>query len=197
MAQHRITDRQLMALLACYDGQRPHYRAAGTYGDAHEKAGKPYWTSQTNMGGAVSRMVEDLRTRGYITDFNRYEAFGDKSSSDLTVKGFEAIEERLGKLPKSQHWTGARIFDFNEFVKLDELRERKEQRRQREAEMVRLRAAAAEQARQEAQQDIEVRRTDQLRRMRGLLSELGIGDNWSDDKVLGFGRDVADAMRRA
>jgi hypothetical protein len=195
--KHKITPRQLMALLACYHGQRATYYAGSVYGSGHEKAGQPVWYSRTNMGGAAGRMAEELRERGFITDYNRHEEFGDKSSSDLTVIGYEAIEERIGKLPKLKDVYGNETFDFNTYLSVVTLRERKEARRQREAEMVRLRAEQREREREIAERRRQRDREKLLARFRQLLKDYGIADNWSDDQVLRFAEQAGDALHAA
>jgi hypothetical protein len=191
--KHQITDRAVMALLACYYGERPNTRATGVYGAAHNKAGRPFWIGQTNMGGAVYRMVEDLRERGFITSYNRYEDFGDKSSNDLTVLGYEALEERAkaDKLPKITNAHGETLYDFNLAVSVVTLIERKEVRRKRETEQVCLRAEKQESERQLARERSARAREKQITKLRKLFGDYGLADNWSDDELLRFVDKVA------
>lgn len=197
--KYKTTQRQLMALLACYHGQRAVYYAGSVYGEAHEKAGQPVWYSRTNMGGAAGRMAEDLRERGFITDYNRHDDFGDKSSNELTALGYDAIAERLreGKLPKLKDVYGNTTLDLNQFVKLDELRDRQEARMQREAEMERLRTEKRQRAREAAERSRLRDREKLLARFRQLLKDYGIADNWSDDQVLRFAEQAGDALHAA
>jgi hypothetical protein len=193
MMQHKITERQLMALLAGYFGQPTSYVAANVYGPDHPKAGQPVWHTSSNAGGSVRRMADDLRERGYLTSYNRHEEWGDKSSYDLTVLGFEALQERLGKLPTIENIYGDVIYDFNEHVHLSDVVVRKEERRVREALMAQRRdehRIEQKRAHDELRKKIERR---QLERLRAILRDRGIGDNWSDQDVLAFHEEIASA----
>lgn len=195
--KHKITDRQLTALLAIYFGQGPYMDTDGLYGPAHEKAGTPVWRHRTNMGGAIRLMADRLREGGFVTDWGhhseRHKPYYE-TGSQLTVKGFEAIEERLGKLPKVKNrYTsdGDTVFDFNEAVKPDELTASKQARARREAEIERLRKEERDQNRREMAAHAERYAAEKLAKLRELFTERGLADNWSDDELIAFAERIA------
>jgi hypothetical protein len=194
--KHKLTERQLTGLLAVYFGQRPSDEPRGTYGDGHEKAGQPYWVSRTSMGGAVRRMCDGLRDNGFLTDWDNHSLRDSpyyEQGNQLTVKGYEALEERLGKFPKiSPHWSGRLDSDFfNEMVKPEELGARKQSRADREAEIVRLRKEELDaELAQKAQWRAEYA-AKKLAKLRELFKGEGLADNWSDEKLLDFADKVA------
>lgn len=195
--EHKLTDRQLMALLAIYYGEGPQVAASGVYGETHEKAGRPFWRGRTSMGGAVRRMCDKLREEGLVTDWDHrsehHEPYYDHGNQ-LTVKGYEAIEERIGKLPVvKDYWSGKPAFDFNTDLSVVTLRERKEQRRAREAEIVRLRAEKQAHVRAEIIAGNVERRQRQLAELRKIFDERGLAGNWSDDELLTFAKQVWEA----
>lgn len=187
--EYKITDRQLMALLACYFGERINQRATGVYGAGHDKAGQPYWTSQTSMGGAVGRMADDLRNRGFVTEYNRYEDFGDKSSNDLTAKGYAALAERLGHLPTISNIYGEVVYQFE--IDPAELENRRKARIDRESEMERIRAERLEESRERSRQNREKAARERLEKLRNLFREHGLADNWADAHLIEFADRVA------
>lgn len=189
---HNITPRQLSVLVSCYFGQPPHWEATSLYGGAHEKAGEPYWRPRTNMGGAVRRMVDDLADRGFITTRDRHDPHGDKSDGDLTVKGYDALQERLDRLPALKDVYGNIIYKFS--IDEAEIAERKRERNGREAEMIRLRAQAREEERRQFRAAALKRRAKKLTELRALFADRGIADNWSDEDVLSFGEQVGDVL---
>src|SRR5207253_2074524 len=136
--KHKLTERQLVALLATWFGQYAGDEPSGVYGEAHEKAGQPVWVRRTSMGGAVGRMMEGLRDKGFLTTGDHYTQ-SDKPWYDranrLTFKAYEALEERLGKFPTiKRHWSGSDDSDFfNQTITAEELAQRKQERADREA----------------------------------------------------------------
>ena len=194
--KHKLTDRQLVALLAVYHGQRISDEPSGVYGEAHEQAGQPYWRARTNMGGAIHRMAETLRDSGFVTEGDHY-SLRDKPWYDrpghLTVKAYEAIEERRGKLPVvNDRWDGKLPqYDFNVQLDAATLQERKERRREREAEITRLIADEQAQARAQRERNAAEAKDRKLARLRELFGKEGLADNWSDDQLLTFSDKVA------
>jgi hypothetical protein len=186
--KHKITPRQLEALLASYFGQRIVNRPTGVRG----VSGELWWTSQTNMGGAVRRMADDLRERGYVTTYNHYEDFGDKKSDELTTKGYAALEERLDKLPIIKNVYGEPIKRIE--INRDELRERANQRALREAEIENKRFIKRQAKREIAERRAAADRAKLLARFRQLLKDYGIADNWDDEQVLRFAEQAGDAL---
>jgi hypothetical protein len=153
--KHKITDRQLIALLAIYHSQRAWDEPSGVYPDSNtERRGQVIWRSRTNMGGAIQRMVETLRQKGYISDPVSFERRMKKPYADahnaLTFLGYEAIEERrkARSLPVVNAAFNAPLkdpasrlpeYDFNDKIDLADLQVRKMERGAREEEMKRLR----------------------------------------------------------
>lgn len=187
--EHAITPRQLSALLACYYGQRPHDEPNGVYGGEHPQAGSPYWGGRTNMGGAVGRMVEGLRDRGYITEYNRYEDFGDKSSGNLTVKGFDALIERLDDLPAIKNVYGEAVYQFA--IPREEIVALRDARAEREADMIRQREAKRTADRDSARAARARANAARLVKLRALFAEEGLADNWSDERLVEFADKIA------
>lgn len=187
--KHKITPRQLVALLAAYHGERPYDSPDGLYGPGHEKAGKPVWRGRTNMGGAVARMVEDLRDRGFLTEYNRHEDFGDKTPNVLTAKGFEAILERLGELPEVKSFGDRPAYRFE--IDPKELGARLGARMQREAEIERLREEARTAERDRRREAAERAERARLAKLRVLFAEEGLADNWPDERLAAFADKIA------
>lgn len=187
--KHKITDRQLVALLACYYHQRAIDQPYGVYGKAHERAGQPYWRAGTNMGGAAQRMADDLRDRDFVTSYNRYEEFGDKTSNQLTVLGFEALAERLDRLPKIKDVYGNVIYEFR--IDPAELEERRARREEAEQKMQRLRLEKAVEARVQRQRWKRQAERKRLASLRALFNEHGLADNWADGQLIEFADKVA------
>jgi hypothetical protein len=187
---HNITPRQLDALVAAYVGASPSHEPDGVYGPAHPKAGEPIWRSRTRMGGAVHRMVTDLRDRGYLTERDRHDEFGDKFYDRLTVQGFDALIERLDKLPVIKNYDGDILYRFA--IDRAEIEARRAARVEEEAEQARKREEARIAARDEARASAERRRVARLAALRELFEAEAIGGNWSDEKLLEFATKVAD-----
>lgn len=192
--QHKITERQLTALVAIYVGASPTEEPHGIYGADHpdpEKAGKPYWRRRTSMGGAVGRMMEALRDGGFISDpysFERGKPYHD-SYGQLTVKGYEALAERLDRLPKVKDHRGDVLYSFE--IDAAELEQRKQARADREVEMQRLRKEDLDAERAERAAAREQAKTIKLAKLRELFSGRGLADNWSDEELLEFADRVA------
>lgn len=191
--QHKLTDRQLLALVAGYCGQRVWDEPRGIYGEAHEKAGQPVWYARTNMGGAAQRMVETLRTNGFLSAPNSWERREGKPYADgynlLTVKGYEALEERLDRLPTIKDYRGDVVYRF----KFDpaEVAARKQARATREAEMARLRKEEQEADRAARAATAAANAERRMEKLRKLFRDKGLADNWSDQELLDFADRVA------
>ena len=112
--QAQITERQLEALVAVYLGGYPWQRVAG--------APEEPQVYTARAGGAVERMCESLRKRGYLTDNCHYRP-DDPAKEDgnkLTVKGYDAI---------IQHVSGR----LQPYIKPAELEARRKKREEFEA----------------------------------------------------------------
>jgi hypothetical protein len=197
--QHKITDRQLLALTAIYFGQSGIEEPSGIYSPEHpdpEKAGKPYWRRRTSMGGALRRMMDALRDGGFVSDPSIYERRQKKPYADgyglLTVKGFEALEERLEKLPVVKDYGGQVIYRFE--IDAQELAAKKQARADREAEMDRLRKEELEREREERAQARIAREAQNLAKLRDLFKTEGLADNWDDARLLAFADRIASVV---
>lgn len=194
--KHKVTPRQLEALVAVYFGESPWDEPSGIYSPEHSdpaKAGKPYWHRRTNMGGAISRMVQTLYDNEFLSRPNAYERREKKPYADgynlLTVKAYHAIAERLDSLPVIKNHRSETIYQFS--IDAAELEQRKSERAAREAEMDRLRKEEqdAERARRVAAG--ERAREQRLTKLREMFKERGLADNWSDVDLLEFADRVA------
>lgn len=171
--KHDITPRQLEVLLASYFNQpslkrRPSPRS----GDEHT-ATEIWWLP--SHGNASRRMIQRLRDLGYLTEYYRHEDFGDKSSDDLTAKGYEALAERHSTLPPG----------WRRLVLQSELATRLSQRRAREDEIERLRHAKIEETRRIGQERVAKRREELIGKMRAVLADFRVDvADQSDDWLL-------------
>lgn len=194
--KHKLTERQLMALLAVYFGESPTDEPSGIYGEVHEKAGQPVWRRRTSMGGAIRRMTDGLRENGFLTDWDHH-SLSDKPyyerGNQLTVKAYEALEERLGKFPKiKRHWSGNDESDlFNQTINSAELAIRKAARADREAEIQRLRKEELDQQRSQRAEWAKRNAERKLAKLRELFRAEGLADNWGDSRLLEFADRVA------
>jgi hypothetical protein len=192
--EHKITPRQLEALVSCYFGQLAGSWAKDVFGEGHEKAGQPVWRYYRGGGNAVYRMVEELRHRGYISNPIRGDQFGDKSHSDLTAKGYAALQERLDKLPAIRSYDGAVIYQFE--IDRDDLIERAKQRTLFEEETARKRAAAKEEQNRRFREHQERDRAKLVARFRQLFKDHSMltTAHWGDQEVLEFAEQAGDAI---
>lgn len=165
----KLTKRQVEALFARYHGERLNQKFSG-----FNHAGKPWFVHVSSMGGAVWRMAEDLRDRGFLT---RYEK-GVETSDQLTAKALDALLERLDKLPAP--------------IDRQEILERLEARREVEASRQQVREQQRAEDRRLIAEDSARRRAQRLVELRRLFGEHGLADNWSDEQLLIFGEKVAD-----
>jgi hypothetical protein len=193
--KHKLTDRQLAALVAVYFGASANEEPMGIYSPDHpdsDKAGKPYWRRRTSMGGAVGRMMDGLREQGLLSDPNRYERLQGKPYADLygqlTAKGYEALGERLDKLPTIKQ-LGEVIYRFT--IDPAELEQRRAARADREAEMDRLRKEERDADRVVQAERRERANQKKLADLRKLFQAKGLADNWDDQQLLDFADSVA------
>jgi hypothetical protein len=175
MDKPMLTSRKIEALVAAYCGERPTCRLVDYYGNGL------HWRGTIHMGGAVQRMVQELRDLGYLTGCQRH-SFEPQKSNELTVKGYDAIRTYVG--PKSKFF---RLIDFAQL-------------KERRADRARFEAARAvrfvqHQEREKAERSERVakakaERTLMLRSVLADYADMAFTD-WTDDELLDFADRIA------
>ena len=160
--EKKLTRRQIEALEATYHGKGP-YALRSRYVEG--------WRYRTNMGGATSRMVSDLRDRGYLDDYQ------------LTAAGYRVLaEDKKAMLHINPRELMVRHREA-EAAENAAVAAAEAQRREQAA----ARAAAEAQSRK-----------DRLAKLRELLAEAGVELNSSihpdDDELLAFAGRVHEIM---
>jgi phage protein D len=141
-------------------------------------------------------MVEGLREAGLMSDPSGFDRKHNKPYADqdgqLTVKAYEALEERLDRLPVVKDYCGEVIYRFE--IDAQELAAKKQARADREAEMDRLRKEELEREREERAQARIAREAQNLAKLRDLFKTEGLADNWDDARLLAFADRIASVV---
>lgn len=192
-----LTTRQLEALEAVLEGQRP---SARKYKGNRAQLYGSKWGSTTNMGGAVQRMVETLQAEGYLlaparrrfadqlcvrfTDAPAMPAELAHDYGGLSVKGLETLDA---------HLRGGRRYDPTD-TRLGAIKEQLAKRRELDAAYDTFVTQYRDTTNAMFQRKQDARRKSLLADARVALNRAGFdGDRLTDSEVLQLVRAFRDA----